>query len=103
MIKRIGIDISDSFTQIDLAKPLPHGQPGILYLKGGIAPRPAARANGDHDMMRAQTGPDHSLLAEAACHDARDLTEGGNVAYIILDGQTYTLRITRAGKLILTK
>jgi len=54
-------------------------------------------------MIRAQTGPDRSLLAEAACHDARDLTEGGNVAYIVLDGQTYTLRITRAGKLILTK
>jgi hemin uptake protein HemP len=54
-------------------------------------------------MIRAQTGPAPSLLAEAACHDARDLTEGGNLAYIVLDGQTYTLRITRAGKLILTK
>ena len=95
--------MSDSFTQIAGAKPLHHGQPGIYYPKSGIAPRPAARANGDHDMIRAQTGPAPSLLAEAACHDARDLTEGGNVAYIVLDGQTYTLRITRAGKLILTK
>lgn len=34
---------------------------------------------------------------------ARDLTEGGDLAQIVLDGQTYTLRITRAGKLILTK
>lgn len=34
---------------------------------------------------------------------ARDLTEGGDQAHIVLDGQTYTLRITRAGKLILTK
>lgn len=34
---------------------------------------------------------------------ARDLTAGGDQAYIVLDGQTYTLRITRAGKLILTK
>ncbi|HKL64645.1 MAG TPA: hemin uptake protein HemP [Roseovarius sp.] len=54
-------------------------------------------------MIRAQTGPAPSLLAEAACHDARDLTGGGSIAYIVLDGQTYTLRITRAGKLILTK
>ena len=54
-------------------------------------------------MIRAQTGPDHTLMAEAACHEARDLTEGSNIAYIVLDGQTYTLRITRAGKLILTK
>lgn len=54
-------------------------------------------------MIRAQTGPDTMLPAEAACHDARHLTGGGNIAYILLDGQTYTLRITRAGKLILTK
>ncbi|MDX1820988.1 MAG: hemin uptake protein HemP [Paracoccaceae bacterium] len=36
-------------------------------------------------------------------HAARDLTEGGTQARIDLDGQIYTLRITRAGKLILTK
>ena len=36
-------------------------------------------------------------------HDATALTEGGNLAQIALDGQVYTLRITRAGKLILTK
>lgn len=36
-------------------------------------------------------------------YDARDLTEGGDRARIVLDGQVYTLRITRAGKLILTK
>lgn len=34
---------------------------------------------------------------------AEDLTEGGDTAQIVLGGQTYTLRITRAGKLILTK
>ena len=104
MIKRIGIDISDYFTQLVSAKPIHHGQPGILHPRAGQRnARPAARANGDLDMIRAQTGAGHSLLAEAACHDARDLTEGGNTAYIVLDGQTYTLRITRAGKLILTK
>lgn len=36
-------------------------------------------------------------------HDARVLTEGGSLATIGLDGQDYVLRITRAGKLILTK
>jgi hemin uptake protein HemP len=36
-------------------------------------------------------------------HDARRLTGGGALAAILLDGQCYTLRITRAGKLILTK
>ena len=54
-------------------------------------------------MIRAQTGPDHTLMAEAACHDARTLTEGGNIAYIVLVGQAHTLRINRVGKLILTK
>ena len=36
-------------------------------------------------------------------HDALTLTKGGHVAHICLDGQLYTLRITRGGKLILTK
>lgn len=36
-------------------------------------------------------------------HDARNLTQGGSLARIMLDGQAYTLRITRAEKLILTK
>lgn len=34
---------------------------------------------------------------------ARDLMNGGDLAQIVLDDQAYTLRITRAGKLILTK
>lgn len=43
--------------------------------------------------------------AEAALpqHDALTLTQGGVQAQIVLHGQVYTLRITRAGKLILTK
>ena len=36
-------------------------------------------------------------------HDARDLVPDGTTTKILLDGQAYTLRITRAGKLILTK
>ncbi|MBR3369244.1 MAG: hemin uptake protein HemP [Rhodobacteraceae bacterium] len=37
------------------------------------------------------------------CHDAATLTNGGATAHIALDGQIYTLRITRTRKLILTK
>lgn len=36
-------------------------------------------------------------------HRAQDLTAGGALAQIELDGKVYALRITRAGKLILTK
>jgi hemin uptake protein HemP len=36
-------------------------------------------------------------------HDARALTAGGPEARILLDGTQYVLRITRLGKLILTK
>jgi hemin uptake protein HemP len=46
-----------------------------------------------------------SLLAHdpTPCHDATRLTQGGNLARIVLGDQVYSLRITRAGKLILTK
>jgi hemin uptake protein HemP len=36
-------------------------------------------------------------------YSAEDLTKGGDQAQIVLGDQTYTLRITRASKLILTK
>lgn len=36
-------------------------------------------------------------------YDAHDLIKSGDKVCIVLDGQTYYLRITRAGKLILTK
>lgn len=41
--------------------------------------------------------------SEPPRHDARALTDGGRAAEIALDGKTYLLRITRQGKLILTK
>ena len=41
--------------------------------------------------------------AEVPVHRAESLTRGGPLAQIQLFDQTYTLRITRAGKLILTK
>lgn len=36
-------------------------------------------------------------------YNARDLIKAGTQAAIVLDEQVYVLRITRAGKLILTK
>ena len=56
------------------------------------APRPA-------DFTR----PGTSILSRIPPHDATQLTGGGNQAMIVLDEQVYQLRITRAGKLILTK
>lgn len=46
---------------------------------------------------------DDILGPDCPRHDARDLTDAAGRAVIVLDGQTYFLRITRAGKLILTK
>lgn len=44
------------------------------------------------------------ILAEAIpLHEATQLTEGGREARILLNGMVYCLRITRQGKLILTK
>ncbi len=37
------------------------------------------------------------------CYDAKQLTQREGVAHIVLNDSVYTLRITRAGKLILTK
>lgn len=36
-------------------------------------------------------------------HEATTLTDGGKEARIVLNGMVYSLRITRQGKLILTK
>lgn len=62
------------------------------------------------DRMEAQSA-DLTVLQAAApktfgtepCYDARALTAGGNSARILLGDQVYALRITKAGKLILTK
>ena len=56
---------------------------------------------GDARPAADETEPpgDHDL----PCHDALTLTGGGALALITLGDQTYTLRITRAQKLILTK
>ncbi|AUH65858.1 hemin uptake protein HemP [Paracoccus zhejiangensis] len=47
--------------------------------------------------------PGVSVLSRLPAHDAELLTAGGNQALIVLKDQVYQLRITRAGKLILTK
>lgn len=56
-------------------------------------------------MTLTQTGatPQPATEADIAPLRARDLTGGASTAKIDLDGQTYTLRITRQNKLILTK
>ena len=47
--------------------------------------------------------PDPVKITPIPVHDARDLTANTDRARIVLDGKVYDLRITRAGKLILTK
>lgn len=46
---------------------------------------------------------DSERVPDRPVHNVSDLTNGGSLATIMLDGQAYTLRITRARKLILTK
>lgn len=48
--------------------------------------------------------PDALATAEdAPAYRAHDLLAGGTTARIVLDDRVYTLRLTRAGKLILTR
>lgn len=53
-------------------------------------------------MMSEKIDPVTALPAVPQ-HNAQELTQGGATAHIVLNDQVYTLRITRAGKLILTK
>lgn len=53
--------------------------------------------------MYAFATPDGVPATSIPLHDAPDLTAGGSCALIRLNDQIYTLRITRQGKLILTK
>ncbi|MEP2641058.1 hemin uptake protein HemP [Roseobacter sp.] len=50
-----------------------------------------------------QMDPSEAVAADLATYDVRDLITAGVQARLVLDGQPYFLRITRAGKLILTK
>jgi hemin uptake protein HemP len=51
-------------------------------------------------MMMVSIDPPTS---DVPTYDVRILTKGQLIAQIVLDGHVYTLRITKAGKLILTK
>jgi len=58
----------------------------------------------DHTRFEPRTAaPDSPAPPAVPLHRAEDLTRGGQLANIELSGQVYALRITRAGKLILTK
>ncbi|MBB5723266.1 hemin uptake protein HemP [Loktanella ponticola] len=54
-------------------------------------------------MSYHSTPPKQTPAPNLPTYSARDLTQNGELAQIVLGDQTYTLRITRAGKLILTK
>jgi hemin uptake protein HemP len=47
--------------------------------------------------------PERDESTRIPVHDARELTRNSDRARIVLDDRVYDLRITRAGKLILTK
>ncbi|WP_370283830.1 hemin uptake protein HemP [Pseudooceanicola sp.] len=59
--------------------------------------------DGMNDDDRPDTTPARDAAEGMPTYDARALTGGGALAGIVLDGQLYMLRITKAGKLILTK
>ena len=54
-------------------------------------------------MTAAKPHPTTTLSDTLPTYHARDLMQGADQALIVLDDQVYTLRITRAAKLILTK
>lgn len=53
--------------------------------------------------MTIQTAIPALSATNRPVHDARCMTGEDGVAHVVLDDKLYTLRITRAGKLILTK
>jgi hemin uptake protein HemP len=63
----------------------------------------APQAHGTERQRAASAGGSGPEAAPRPCHDARALTGPTGEALIALDGKTYHLRITRHGKLILTK
>lgn len=57
----------------------------------------------DNKSMNMTDRFDAATAQSTPIHDAETLTKGGNLARIRLEDAEYTLRITRQGKLILTK
>lgn len=54
-------------------------------------------------MTEPDTTPPPAPRPSAPIYDAQRLVGPDQTAQIVLDDKTYTLRVTRAGKLILTK
>ena len=54
-------------------------------------------------MLHSAVGKTKIPEDDSPTYNAVELTKNGNVARIFLEKQVYTLRITRSGKLILTK
>ncbi len=72
-------------------------RPGTRGIEGmREAPRPEGKPAPRGPAIAAPPG-------SAPEHDVRQLMRGGTQAVLTLDGMAYSLRITRAGKLILTK
>ena len=59
--------------------------------------------SGSRRPLGARPAPAPARAPQMPAHDVRTLMTGGTQAQLLLDGVAYTLRITRAGKLILTK
>ncbi len=53
--------------------------------------------------LQSATNAPRKPVRDLPIHDAERLTGDEGLAHIVLGNQIYTLRITRAGKLILTK
>ncbi len=77
--------------------------PDNVLRRGGWVPiRPGRKG----EVQVSKSDPDQTAVNEAddtVTYDANQLIPNGIKAEIVLNGQSYTLRITRAGKLILTK
>ena len=74
------------------------GGPGWYDGRGGVR-----RGPDEHGLHAAAPPPVGGAARALPAHDVRQLMRGGTQAVLMLDGVAYSLRITRAGKLILTK
>lgn len=81
------------------------GRQTLRLAQGDQAPHAAGTPMTHEPPTRPQPADPAPLRPRSTlpCHDARALTGPTGTAEILLDGQIYCLRITRAGKLILTK
>jgi hemin uptake protein HemP len=57
----------------------------------------------ENDPQNGTTQARPTESAAVATIDSRALLQGGSLAYIVHNGELYRLRVTKQGKLILTK